>query len=372
MSLSADFPFQRVLDSINDGIYVTDLERRILYWSRSAEAITGWSANEVVGRKCGDNLLNHVDKDNHALCGEEFCPLHRAMATGKSSASPLLIFAQSKKGPRIPVQVSVAPIRNQAGEIVGGIENFRNYSELFKELQHAQKIQRQALVFDVPEDPRIRIRTHYIPHNLVGGDFYAIEPIDQDRYGVLLADVKGHGISSALYTMHFKSLYEEYKHLCSSPDQFVETINNRMYKLFRDNQSFATAMYAHIDLAARRLTLVSAGNPCPLHISPSGRFREIRCSGFALGMKENSKYESIYLYLEKGDRLLFVTDGALEIFDADHCLLDTDGLVDLLQSMDYPQTAVSLEAVEKALLHYSDQIRLEDDLTMIEIHYTGD
>ena len=114
---------QTILDSLGDGVYVTDPDRRILYWNKAAERITGWRANDMVGRCCFDNILIHVDKDGHLLCGKEYCPLHRAMVTGSGSECPL-VFAQGKDAQRIPMQVTVAPIRNGAGEIVGGVEVF--------------------------------------------------------------------------------------------------------------------------------------------------------------------------------------------------------------------------------------------------------
>ena len=67
-------------------------------WSKSATRITGWSAEEVIGRRCLDNILCHIDKDGHHLCGEEYCPLHRAMVTGKENLEPLLVYARHKGG----------------------------------------------------------------------------------------------------------------------------------------------------------------------------------------------------------------------------------------------------------------------------------
>ncbi len=67
-----------IVDSLSDGVYVCDPQRRIIYWSKPAERITGWRAEEVVGRCCFDDVLCHIDKDGHKLCGEEYCPLHRA------------------------------------------------------------------------------------------------------------------------------------------------------------------------------------------------------------------------------------------------------------------------------------------------------
>ena len=91
-----------MLDALPDGAYITNCERKILFWSRAAELITGWSAPDVVGHSCSDNILIHVDKDGHQLCGKDYCPLHRAMVTGRQSTSPLLVFAQHKDGHRGP------------------------------------------------------------------------------------------------------------------------------------------------------------------------------------------------------------------------------------------------------------------------------
>ena len=199
-----------VIDSLNDGIYVCDRDRTILYWSESAERITGWSAEEVVGRHCFDSVLCHVDKDGHQLCGKEHCPLHRAITTDAGSKDSLLVYAMGKEGQRIPTLVSVAPVHNAEGEVVGGVEIFQDYTAAAHDLERAKAIQQLALQDDVPEDPRVRITTHYVPHDIIGGDYYAIKKLNDDQYGLLLADVMGHGVASALYTMHLSALWDRY------------------------------------------------------------------------------------------------------------------------------------------------------------------
>ena len=87
-----------ILDSLSDGVYVCDRDRRIVFWSRAAARITGWESTDVVGRRCLDDVLCHIDKDGHRLCGEEFCPLHRAMVTGATSTVGIMVFAQGKAG----------------------------------------------------------------------------------------------------------------------------------------------------------------------------------------------------------------------------------------------------------------------------------
>jgi phosphoserine phosphatase RsbU/P len=130
----------RILESLSDGVYVCDIERRITYWSAFAERITGWKPEDVVGRKCLEDVLCHVDKDGRRLCGEEHCPLHRSMITGSVTHVPLIVFAQAKDGRRIPMQVTTAPILDSRGGIVGGVETFRDISPMLIDLQRAQKI----------------------------------------------------------------------------------------------------------------------------------------------------------------------------------------------------------------------------------------
>ena len=116
----SDIPSEHILDSLPDGVYVTDTDRRILFWNREAERMTGWMRSEVVGHRCHENILCHKDKDGHLLCGHEHCPLHRAMVTGTQSDVPRLIFAKTKDGTRIPVEVTVAPIWSSEGKWLAG------------------------------------------------------------------------------------------------------------------------------------------------------------------------------------------------------------------------------------------------------------
>jgi PAS domain S-box-containing protein len=115
-----------VLNSIFDGIYVVDRDRRIIFWNRGAEEITGYSAEEVMGRRCSDDILNHIDENGHLLCRNS-CPLVETLNTGKDIRAKVYPF--HKDGRRFPVQTHIGPIRNEKGEIVAGIEVFRDISK---------------------------------------------------------------------------------------------------------------------------------------------------------------------------------------------------------------------------------------------------
>jgi PAS domain S-box-containing protein len=357
-----------ILDSLSDGVYVCDLQRRIVYWSKSAERITGWPPKDVVGRRCLDDVLCHIDKDGHRLCGEEFCPLHRSMVTGASSSVPLIVFAKGKDGTRIPMHVAVAPIRDRAGEIIGGVETFRDMSTELVDLERAKRIQALSLEQDLPEDNRVRISTFYMPHDIVGGDFYAIRQISADQYGFLLADVMGHGVAAALHTMHLSSLWERNCHLLANPAEFAKTVNSDLAKVVKE-ESFATAICGVIDAQQRILRFAAAGGPPVLVVHPSGAVERLESPGCPFGMMEDASYNEVTTELAPEDCLLLFSDGAVEVHNANGEMLGVEGLVRILKNFGYPKSSININAVEEELLRFSNAIRLEDDVALLEVRF---
>ncbi|MFI5180373.1 MAG: diguanylate cyclase [Thermoanaerobaculia bacterium] len=114
-----------VLDRLSDGVYVCDRDRRIVWWNGGAEAITGYSRNEVVGRHCRDNLLRHVDGTGRLLCLEG-CPMAATIADGSPRTAE--VFLHHRLGHRVPVRVQVLPIMDGTGTILGSVEIFSDAS----------------------------------------------------------------------------------------------------------------------------------------------------------------------------------------------------------------------------------------------------
>lgn len=366
MALDLDtFTVGGILDSLPDGAYITDCDRRILFWNRAAEQITGWKSDQVTGRHCRDNILVHVDKEGRALCGRNTCPLHRSIVTGRKSDYPILIFAQRADGSRVPVEASVAPLRDRSGVVVGGIEIFRDLSNSIDDLNTAQRIQRDALQSVLPEDARVTFSTHYVPHDLVGGDFFRIERLDPDRYAVLVADVTGHGVAAALYVMQIRSLWEEHREALGTPPRFMAALNAGLHTLSRPNDYFATAVHAVVNAATGRVTYVRAGHEPPLLIRADGGVTKLNQRGAGLGLFPATHYAEGEFDLQPGDSLLLYTDGAVEITDSRGTELGTEGLMRLVGDGCLQGTGKVLARLDEALLAYSNAIRLPDDLTLV-------
>jgi serine phosphatase RsbU (regulator of sigma subunit) len=267
------------------------------------------------------------------------------------------------------VEVSVAPIRDPEGHVVGGIEVFRDLTESMRDLLRAKTIQEMTMSFPLPEDKRVEFEMRYQPREIVGGDFYRVERRGPDLYAMLVADAMGHGVAAALYTMLLRSLWDEHRLDLDSPSRFLGVVNERLHALAREAGYFATGICANYNAASGRLRCARAGHPPPLLFRASGTVETVGGSQPALGMFPDSSYEETVVRLEPGDALLFFTDGAVELFDAAEHELGMEGLKRLVREQTADQAGVSfhVERLEEQLLQFSNQIHLPDDLTLLKL-----
>ncbi len=368
-SFLAAFDAPELLDLLADGAYITDTERRIVFWNHAAQRITGWRAEEVVGRSCRENILVHVDKDGHALCGHEYCPLHRCIVTGQPSTEPLLVFAQHRSGDRIPVEVTVSPVRDHASRIIGGIEVFRDLTGPVQDQLRAKAIQELAVRCDLPQDERVSFEMRYQPRDIVGGDFFHVEKVGNDHYAILVADAKGHGVAAALYTMLLRSLCQEHRHDLDAPARFMGILNERVHVLVREDGYFGTAVLTAYDAASGEMHVVRAGHPPPLVFRTNGTVESLGKANPALGMFPSINYQETAARLAPGDALLLYTDGATELFDRQEHELGKEGLLNLARTQlrNGNPTGFHLDQLEEQLLLFSNEIHLPDDLTLVKL-----
>lgn len=118
-----DSELVRTLNSLYDGVYVVNPKRVILFWNKAAEEMTGYSAQEVMGKSCKDDILNHIDENGILLC-HSACPIIKSIQCKCSTAAK--VYPKSKSGRRFPVETHVSIIQNEEGEVIAAIEVFRD------------------------------------------------------------------------------------------------------------------------------------------------------------------------------------------------------------------------------------------------------
>ncbi len=120
-----DYINKHFLNSLHEGVYIVDCSRKITFWNKAAEEISGFKAAEVVGSRCSDDILSHVDASGRNLCTGS-CPLAAVVLDGVER--DVDVFLRHKDGFRIPVAIRVKQLLDAEGEVCGGIEMFTNLS----------------------------------------------------------------------------------------------------------------------------------------------------------------------------------------------------------------------------------------------------
>ncbi len=354
-----------VLNAMVEGVYITDTDRKILFWNRAAEAITGWTAAEVVGKCCRFDVLCHVDKEGRAMCGKEVCPLHRCMISGKPNERPVLLYAHTNRGNRVPVEVTVAPLRDTSGTIIGGMQIFRDVSHEEENLLRALLIQRSMLLSEV-NDPRVAVETRITSQEIVGGDSYRVELCGKDGLAIMLSDATGRGVAAALHSLVLHSLWMEQRANWHDPAAALTEINHRLIPMAVDAGYFATAVAAYIDLSSGAIRMVCAGHPAPFLFYDNSA-QACGRSQFALGMVDTASFTNDEFSWRAGDTLLFFTDGAIRICDYLGRELTAEGLRDAARAIrDAHQGDVPLHLLEQRI-HQFGGVHQQDDMTLMKV-----
>ncbi|MFC1576870.1 diguanylate cyclase [Candidatus Omnitrophota bacterium] len=152
--------YQDILFNLFDGVYILDADRKIIYWNRGAERLTGYKAEEVIGKRCSENVLMHIDKDGVKLCLTDQCPAVRTVKSNGPFEEELYI--HHKDGYRIPVLTRISPLRDRQGKVVGTVEIFSDNSSKVAAHEKIEELQKLALL-----DPLTELgNRRYIESNL--------------------------------------------------------------------------------------------------------------------------------------------------------------------------------------------------------------
>ena len=136
--------YRGLLDSLLEGVYFVDLEKRVSYWNRGTEQLTGYSASEVMGLHCHDDVLMHTDEQGRLLCHSPRCPATRVME--EDAPREELVYVRHRDGHRVPVLTRITPMHDTKGKVIGAVELFANGSRVFEERKRMQMLEQAALI----------------------------------------------------------------------------------------------------------------------------------------------------------------------------------------------------------------------------------
>ena len=187
----------------------------------------------------------------------------------------------------------------------------------------------------------------------------------------MLADVTGHGVSAALYTMTLKGLIENHSNLAGSPGEFITAVSQDLAP-FLIPGGFASAFYAVVDGAQNQVTYTSAGHPPALLFrARDGKVERLALEGMVLGVLPDFAYNSSSVELAPGDLLLCYTDGVTEVCDAEEKMLRVDGLARLLSEEARNEQADILDRLYQRVRDYCCEVALPDDVLLLSVSRVG-
>lgn len=194
------------LDHFFDGVYIVDNRRKILFWNKSAEKLTGYTKEEALGKCCADNLLRHVTVQGQPLC-ENGCPLLGTMDDGLPRAAD--VYLHHKSGHRVPVQVRASPLYDRDGKICGAVEIFTDNSRheaVFRQLKDMERNLFQDALTGIGNRKFADIRMSELMGAFVGHEQpFGVLFVDIDRFKAV-NDHYGHGIGDKVIQLVARTL----------------------------------------------------------------------------------------------------------------------------------------------------------------------
>ena len=199
MIIDSDFS-KTILENLYEGVYFVDCDRKILYWNKGAENITGYTSFEVIGKRCSDNITQ-VDDSGVQLCMTT-CPLAKTVADSIPRETNLYI--RHKKGHRVPALVRTAILQDSQGQIVGAVEIFNDNSPKLAITQRIKELEKMALLDSLTELANRRYIELNLQTNLEEmhryGRPFGILFMDIDRFKKI-NDTHGHDIGDKILIM---------------------------------------------------------------------------------------------------------------------------------------------------------------------------
>jgi serine phosphatase RsbU (regulator of sigma subunit) len=255
-------------------------------------------------------------------------------------------------------------------------------SVIHDELELARQFQTALLPLRYPEVPpdaipnplRLRFAHFYQPVFSVGGDFFDLIELDENRAGILIADVMGHGARSALVTAILRALVRNHTTQAGEPGAFLTEINQHLHEVIsRSGQTlFVTAFLLVLDTRLATATWAVAGHPAPLRVRRgSGKLPQPLWSEPhhqpALGLSPMAVYQTHQSGLHAGDVFLIFTDGAFEAENPEGGIFGVDRLAHSFdEALDGPMAALPAKIVCD-VTSFQRRQNFDDDVCIVAV-----
>jgi len=237
---------------------------------------------------------------------------------------------------------------------------------LEREMALARDIQRSLLPEKPPELPGFDIAVMNEPCYEVGGDYYDFLRLDASTLMVVIADVEGKGISSAMVMSNLQAMLRALAPSLHSLERLAESLNHMVLAGTRGGK-YLTMFMGVIDIPGRAISYVNCGHVIPVVVRTEGEPVELTEGGMVVGLIDNLKYERGRVKFQAGDVLILCTDGITEAMDREQEEYGSKRLVECVQGSISQSAAGVVNAVAADVSAYSREGTHLDDKVVIAI-----
>ena len=329
---------EAILETLNEAVLIADDCDRVLFVNSVFEEMTEVSRDEIVGLDAGKLYYSPED---FALLQER---RDRARKTGRTREE---FFLPRKDGKRLPVIVSARVIEDPDGREFS-IVTFTDISEQKDaeaqlraansqlEERHKEIDEDLALAARVQQSlaPKsivwggIKVDTFFHPVRTIGGDFGLVSPLDEEHLNLLVCDVSGHGIGSALVANRIYSETITQLQNGAALGDMLRQLNRFVMQSIGSSVFFFTLAAARVDRSGRRMVFAGAGHPPVMVVQPGEEPRLLESRSMVLGALPNAVdgEATLDVDLQAGDRIVLYTDGITDVFNSSGDMLGVEGV----------------------------------------------
>ncbi len=226
-----------------------------------------------------------------------------------------------------------------------------------------------------PAESALRFFTFYFPTGDVSGDFFNVFPISDQRVGVVICDVMGHGVRAALITSMVRALMEQHSGATTDPGELLMRINVGLVSILKQTGLvvFVTALVLIADTEAMEFHYANAGHPRPLHLRRQlGETQSLLGpSGPALGLFDGAKYQSSRMAMAPGDLVILYTDGLFEVEGPNGDLYTQRDLQAAVHQRSGAAPAHLFESLLAEIRGFSQRPDFDDDVCIVGVEVAG-
>lgn len=354
--------FARAVEQTADSIIITDKNGIIEYVNPGFEATTGYSREEALGK------TPRILKSGHH--GNEFYQnLWQQVKSGKHFRGTIL--NKKKNGEFYWAEQTITPIRDDSERIINFVSVLKDVTELRAkqeqdlQLSIARKVQQQLFPGAVSL-PGFDIAGAAYPADETGGDCFDYIPASDGSLWIVVGDVSGHGIASALIMAETRAYLRAFVTVESSPGEVLANVN-RALAADADHDRFVTLTLARLDPQNLSLEYASAGHIPGYVINSSGQVRTtMDRTGLPLGIFRDSKFSSSEkIELSPGDVIVFLTDGITEASAPDKTEFGSDRVIQVIHRYRHTDARQMVEHLFNTVRSFSDNLPQQDDIASV-------